>query len=292
MNNNEKKCSKCKRFEPLSAFAHENRQTPYAVCETCREAVKNHQERNRLEMNDLFFRYMQTTRLGTLVEWHLKQEKEDHPEVVEKMLRIARAHNKISAYAAAVKERIGETRLQKCQGFARDGCLEINHLPRNGVRFSDAFKAFYHAVKDGEPYEELLVDLLHADRIDPCSKEEHAKITKKERQENAKGWATFVERHGRWRAQFRVNNENKYVGYYCTRQQARGAARAARASFISTGHYENPPRRKQNALAVVEGPEGSEDWRVYKGKELISKFATEQEARADLERRYIRRYFN
>jgi len=42
----------------------------------------------------------------------------------------------------------------------------------------------------------------------------------------------------------------------------------------------------------VEGPEGSEDWRVYKGKELISKFATEQEARADLERRYIRRYFN
>ena len=54
----------------------------------------------------------------------------------------------------------------------------------------------------------------------------------------------------------------------------------------------NPPRRKQNALAVVEGPEGPEDWRVYKGPTLLSKFATEQEARADFERRGIRRYFN
>ena len=292
MNNNEKKCSYCKRFEPLSAFASEMRQTPYKTCETCREAVKNHQERNRLEMNDLFFRYMQTTRLGTLVEWHLKQEKEDHPEVVEKMLRIARAHNKISAYAAAVKERIGETRLQKCQGFARDGCLEINHLPRNGVRFSDAFKAFYQAVKDGEPYEELVADLLHPERIHPCSKKEHAKLTKEERQENAKGRATWYEQVGRWRAEFKVNGENKHAGYYCTRQQADDAAKAARASFISTGHYENPPRRKRNALAVVEGPEGPEDWRVYKGKTLLSEFATEAEAREELERRGIRRYFN
>jgi len=88
-----------------------------------------------------------------------------------------------------------------------------------------------------------------------------------------------------------VNGENKHAGYYCTRQQALDAARAARASFISTGHYENPPRRKRNAHVVVEGPEGPEDWRVYRGKELISKFATEQEARA-LRRRGIRRYFD
>ena len=286
------KCSGCKRFEPLSAFASEMRQTPYKTCETCREAMKNRQERNRLEMNDKFFRNMQSIRLASLVR-NLGPEKEDHPEVVEKALEIARARNKISAYAEVVKERIGEARWLECQGFARDNRLEINHLPRNGVRFSDAFKAFYQAVKDGEPYEEILVDLLHADRIDPCSKKEHAKLTKEERQENANYYyATWYEQYGRWRAEFKVNGENKHVGYYCTRQQALDAARAARASFISTGHYENPPRRKQNALVVVEGPEGSEDWRVYKGKELISKFATEQEARADLERRYIRRYFN
>ena len=77
------KCSKCKRFEPLSAFASEMRQTPYKTCETCREAEKNRQERNRLEMNDTFFRHVQSMRLKNLVEWHLKQEKEDHPEIVE-----------------------------------------------------------------------------------------------------------------------------------------------------------------------------------------------------------------
>ena len=287
------KCSGCKRFEPLSAFAHENRQTPYKTCETCREARKNYRERNRLEMNDLFFRHMQSIRLGGLVEWHLKQEKEDHPEVVEKALEIARARNKISAYAEVVKERIGEARWLECQGFARDGCLEIDHRPNaNGVAFSDAFKAFYQAVKDGEPYEELVADLLHPERIHPCSKKEHAKLTKEERQENAKGSATWDKAVGRWRAQFMVNGENKHAGYYCTRKQALDAAKAARASFISTGHYDNPPRRKQNALAVVEGPEGPEDWRVYKGKTLLSEFATEAEARADFERRYIRRYFN
>ena len=139
-------------------------------------------------------------------------------------------------------------------------------------------------MKDGEPYEELVADLLHPERIHPCSKKEHAKLTKEERQENAKGWATFVEQVGRWMAQFMVNGEYKHVGYCCTRQQALDAARAARASFISTGHYENPPRRKLNALAVVEGPEGSEDWRVYKGKTLLSEFATEAEAREELER--------
>jgi len=139
---------------------------------------------------------------------------------------------------------------------------------------------------------ELVADLIHPDRIDPCSKKEHAKLTKEERQENAKGSATWYERFGRWRAQFMVNGENKHAGFYCTRQQALDAAKAARASFISTGHYENPPRRKRNALAVVEGPEGPEDWRVYKGKTLLSKFATEQEARGEPNRRDIRRYFN
>jgi len=38
----------------------------------------------------------------------------------------------------------------------------------------------------------------------------------------------------------------------------------------------------------VEGPEGSEDWRVYKGKTLLSEFATEAEAREELNRRDIR----
>ena len=233
------KCSTCKRFEPLSAFEHENRQTPYKTCETCREADKNRHERNRLEMNDKFFRNMQSIRLGGLAKDHLGPEKEDHPEVVEKALEIARARNKISAYAEAVKERIGETRWLECQGFARDGCLEIDHRPNaNGVRFSDAFKAFYQAVKEGEPYEELVADLIHPDRIDPCSKKEHAKLTKEERQENANYYyATWYEQYGRWRAEFRVNGENKHAGYYCTRQQALDAAKAARAS-CSVANFE------------------------------------------------------
>jgi len=130
------------------------------------------------------------------------------------------------------------------------------------------------------------------ERLNPVSVEEHKQLTKVEQQENAKGWATFSEKVGRWQAVFCVDYKNHSVGYHCTRSAADAAAYAALREFRDTGEYTRQPRRARNATEVVEGPRENE-WRVYRGKRLqFPSFATREEAERAVRRGTIANFFS
>ena len=174
--------------------------------------------------------------------------------------------------------------------MAAANTLEMDPRRRRGVIVADASKRLSDAVKAGEPHEELLDDFLHVERLNPVSVEKHKQLTKAERQEKAKGCASFNEHMGRWQAVFMVDKQ-RHVGYYCTRAAAAEAAEVALREFRDTGHYTRQPRRVRNATEVVEGPREN-DWRVYRGKRLQSpSFATREEAERSL-RNDIRKFLN
>ena len=290
----EQRCTHCKRHKPQSAFASPTSEPGpsagfFKYCDTCRERHKNYVRKNKCELTDAFFREMQRSRIQSAVNNHLRGEKEAHRRRVRE---IAYARNRESTYKDALKARLGDARWAEVEALAAANTLEMDHRPRNGT-FADAFKAFFNAVKAGESHEELLDDVLHVERLNPISVEEHKQLTKAEREEKAKGWwPTFNEEMGRWRAVFCVDNKNRTVGYYCTRAAADAAAYAALREFRATGDYTRPPRRARNATEVVEGPREN-DWRVYRGKRLmLPTYATREEAEQSLMQRDIRKFLN
>ena len=309
-----RRCSYCKRLKPQSAFARPTSEPGpsagfFKVCDACRERQKNYDRKNKnnrknkCELTDAFFREKQRIRIKSFfregqrkrisdaVNDHLRGEEEAHRRRVRE---IAYARNKESTYRDALLARLGDARWAEVEALAAAGTLQMDHRPRKGVTFADAFKAFSDAVKVGEPHEELLDDFLHVERLNPVSVQEHKQLTKAEREEKAKGWATFSEKAGRWQAVFTVDNKPHTVGHYTTRAAAAEAAEVARREFRVTGDYTRQPRRVRNATEVVEGPREN-DWRVYRGKRLMSpSFATREEAERSLrndKENDIRKYF-
>jgi len=289
-----RRCSYCKRLKPQSAFARPTSEPGpsagfFKVCETCRERQKNYDRRNKRELTDAFFREKQRMRISEAVRKHLRGEEEAHRMRVRE---IASARNRESTYRDVLQARLGDARWKEVEALAAAGTLQMDHRPRNGVTFADSVKRLSAAVKAGEPHEDLLDDVLHVERLNPVSVQEHKELTKAEQQEKAKGGATFNQQKGRWRAQFTVDYKNRTVGYYCTRAAAAEAAYAALREFRDTGEYTRQPRRARNATEVVEGPREN-DWRVYRGKRLMSpsSYATREEAERSL-RNDIRKFLN
>ena len=288
-----RQCTHCKRHKPQSAFARPTSEPGpsagfFKVCDACRERQKNYDRKSKRNLTDAFFREMQRIRIKSAVNNHLRGEKEAHKRRVRE---IAYAKNTASTYKDALKARLGDARWAEVEALAAANTLEMDHRPRNGT-FADAFKAFFNAVKAGESHEELLDDVLHVERLNPISVEKHKQLTKAERQENARGCATFNEQQGRWQARFTVDNKPHTVGYHCTRAAAAEAAEAALHEFRVTGDYTRPPKRVRNATEVVEGPREN-DWRVYRGKRLqFPSFATREEAERAVRRGTIANFFS
>jgi len=242
-------------------------------------------------LTDAFFREGQRKRISDAVNDHLRGEEEAHRRRVRE---IAYARNRGSTYRDALLAKLGDARWKEVEALAAAGTLQMDHRPRNGVTFADSVKRLSAAVKAGEPHEDLLDDVLHVERLNPVSVQEHKELTKAERQEKAKGGATFNQQKGRWMAQFMVDKQRHTVGYYATRSAADAAAYAALREFRATGDYTRPPRRAYRATEVVEGSREN-DWRVYRGWTLQSSgHATREEAERSLRNdkdNDIRKYF-
>jgi len=290
-----RQCTHCKSNKPQSAFARPTSEPGpsagfFKYCDTCRESKKNSNRKRKCELTDAFFREGQRKRISEAVNNHLRGEEEAHRMRVRE---IAYARNKESSYRDALKARLGDARWKEVEALAAANTLEMDHRPRpleNGVTFADSVKRLSDAVKAGESHEELLDDVLHVERLNPVSVQKHKELTKAEQQEKARGCAFFNQQQGRWQAQFTVDNKPHTVGYYCTRAAAAAAADAALHEFRDTGDYTRPPRRVRNATEVVEGPREN-DWRVYRGRELLlPTYATREEAERSL-RNDIRKYF-